>query len=138
MRHVRATTLGALIAMTLAGGLASAATTDPLPLLAIGPDSSESPSGGDKTRKPCDNPARQSDNAKPTQPYGSTATPGNAASTSRDTTASSQAQDCNDDSANRTNSGNTSRSNGGNDSNSSSPSGQDQNSRLPAKKSGQR
>jgi len=138
MIQLRATTLGALVAMTLAGGLASAATPDPLPLLAIGPDTSESPTGGDKTTKPCDNPARQSDNAKPTSPYGSNTTPGNAGASSKDSTSPNQAQDCNDDSANRTNSGNTSRSNGGNDSNSSSPSGQDQNSRLPAKKSGQR
>src|SRR5215471_12842425 len=120
MIQLRATTLGALIVMTLAGGLASASTMDPPTLLAIGPESSESPTGGDKTRKPCDNPARQSDNAKPTQPYGSAATPGNAASTSKDTAASSQAQDCNDDAANRANSGNSSRSNSGNDSNNSS------------------
>jgi hypothetical protein len=138
MTQLRATTLGAFIAMTLAGGLASAATPDPLPLLAIGPDSSESPTGGDKTKKPCDNPARQSDSAKPT-PYGSIATPGNAAQSPRDSASSSQAQDCNDAAANGANSGNSSRTNSGNDSNNGSTTDQDQNSsRMPAKKSGQR
>src|SRR5262245_25060577 len=116
MRHVRATTLGALVALTLAGGVASASTMKPLPLLAVGPDSSESPSGSDKTRKPCDNPARQSDNAKPTKPYGSTTTPGNTGASSKDSTSSSQAQDCNDDSANKRSNGNNSSTNSGNDS----------------------
>jgi hypothetical protein len=124
MKRVRPATIGALVALVLSGAAVS------LPSFAVGPDSSTSPSGGDKTN--CDRPAQQSDSTKPNSPSG-------GAATSKGSPSSGHAQDCNDDSAQGSRSGNSSSSGAASDSNNSSREDSDKSSkRIPAEKSPQR